>query len=215
MKRYYFVLFTFFICVLVLYAYKVEAILPLSGKVIVVDAGHGKEDPGTSVGNLYEKDLNLNISLYLEKELSKKGAIVILTRDGDYDLSTPNATYRKKSDFDNRIKLINNSKANMYLSIHINFYSDLNYKGPQIFYTKENKKIASTIQEVMNTLLNGNREIKTMPDIYMYKRLKVPGVLIECGFLSNYEERNLLKTKEYQEKLAKSITDGVIEYFSN
>ncbi len=101
----------------------------------------------------------------------------------------------------------------MYLSIHINFYSDQSYKGPQIFYTKENKKIANAIQEVMNKDLNGDREIKPMPDIYMYKRLKVPGVLIECGFLSNYEERRLLKTKEYQEKLAKSITEGVIAYF--
>ena len=215
MKRYYYVLFTFFICVLVLYAYKVEASLPLMGKVIVVDAGHGKEDPGTSVGNLYEKDINLNISLYLEKELSKKGASVILTRDGDYDLSTPNATYRKRSDFDNRIKLINESNANMYVSIHVNFYSDQSYKGPQIFYTKENKQIASAIQEVMNKGLNGNREIKPMPDIYMYKRLKIPGVLIECGFLSNYEERSLLKTKEYQQKVAQSITEGVIEYFVN
>lgn len=103
----------------------------------------------------------------------------------------------------------------MYLSIHINFYSDQSYKGPQIFYTKENKNIALEIQQAMNELLNGNREIKPMPDIYMYRRLKVPGVLIECGFLSNYEERQLLKTEEYQLKLANVITKGVIQYFAN
>lgn len=213
MKRLYFVLFTFFILVLVLYSLKVEAVLPLTGKIIVVDPGHGKEDAGTSVGKTLEKDINLAISLYLEKELTKKGATVILTRDGDYDLSTPNATYRKKSDFDNRIKLINQSNASLYLSIHINYYSDEKYKGPQIFYTKENKNVAEVLQKVMNEELNGDRDIKSMPDIYMYTKLNVPGVLVECGFLSNYEERMLLTTSKYQMKIAEAITKGVQKYF--
>ena len=163
MKRNFYVLFTFFIGVLILYALKVEAVLPLTGKVIVVDAGHGKEDPGTSYGNVYEKDINLKIALYLEKELGSLGAEVILTRDGDYDLSRPNATYRKKSDFDNRIKLINESKADMYLSIHLNYLSDSSYYGAQVFYNQENELIASKIQEYLNENLNSDREIKKIP----------------------------------------------------
>ena len=203
------VLFTFFVCTLVFYAWKVEAILPLSGKVIIIDVGHGAEDVGTSYGKIYEKDINLAISKYLQEELSKEGAIVSLTRDDDYDLSTPRANYRKRSDFDNRIKKINESKADMYVSIHINYLSDSNYKGPQVFYNKENEELAKVIQEEMNKDLN--REVKKIPsNTYMYNKLNVPGVLIECGFLSNPSERELLINSSYQKKVAESIAKGIV-----
>lgn len=214
MKKYYCVLFSFFIGVLVFFSLKVEAIMPLTGKTIVIDPGHGAEDPGTSYGNLYEKDINLNISLYLEKELGKLGAKVLLTRDGDYDLSTPNANYRKRSDFDNRIKKINNSNADLYLSIHLNYLNDFSYSGPQVFYNKKNKELAEVVQVNLNKISNGTRDIKKIPtNTYMYNKLKVAGLLIECGFLSNSKERNLLKTEEYQKKIARAISLGVLEYF--
>ena len=211
MKNMFNVLFTFFVCTLVFYAWKVEAILPLSGKVIIIDVGHGAEDVGTSYGKIYEKDINLAISKYLQEELSKEGAIVSLTRDDDYDLSTPKANYRKRSDFDNRIKKINESKADMYVSIHINYLSDSNYKGPQVFYNKENEELAKVIQEEMNKDLKGNREVKKIPSsTYMYNKLNVPGVLIECGFLSNPSERELLINSSYQKKVAESIASGIV-----
>ena len=211
MKNMFNVLFTFFVCTLVFYAWKVEAILPLSGKVIIIDVGHGAEDVGTSYGKIYEKDINLAISKYLQEELSKEGAIVSLTRDDDYDLSTPRANYRKRSDFDNRIKKINESKADMYVSIHINYLSDSNYKGPQVFYNKENEELAKVIQEEMNKDLKGNREVKKIPsNTYMYNKLNVPGVLIECGFLSNPSERELLINSSYQKKVAESIAKGIV-----
>lgn len=213
MKRNFYVLFTFFIGVLILYALKVEAVMPLTGKIIVVDAGHGKEDPGTSYGNIYEKDINLKIALHLEKELGSMGAEVILTRDGDYDLSKPDATYRKKSDFDNRIKIINESNSDLYISIHLNYLSDSKYYGPQVFYSN-NTVLAETVQNTMNKDLNGDRKIKKIPtDTYMYNKLKIEGILIECGFLSNAKERQLLQNDDYQKKVAKSITKGIIEYF--
>lgn len=216
MKRYMYVLFTFFIGVLVLYALKVEAVMPLTGRVIVIDAGHGKEDPGTSYGKIYEKDINLAIALSLEKKLGSLGAEVILTRDADYDLSIPNAKFRKKSDFDNRIKLINDSNANLYISIHLNYLSDERYFGPQVFYTDGNKVLAETIQSSMNEILNGDRVIKEIPkNTYMYNKLKIEGVLIECGFLSNPKERKLLLTDEYQIKVAKAISDGIINFFKS
>lgn len=142
------------------------------------------------------------------------GAEVILTRDGDYDLSSPNVTFRKKSDFDNRIKLINNSNTSLYISIHLNYLSDTRYSGPQVFYNNDNKLLAETIQNNMNNDLNGDRKVKKIPtDTYMYNKLKISGVLIECGFLSNQEERNLLMTETYQKKIAKSIGKGILEYF--
>ena len=214
MKKYLSVLFTFFLSTLILYALKVEAIMPLTGKTIVIDPGHGFKDPGTSYGKIYEKDINLNIALFLEKELGSLGATVILTRDGDYDLSIPNASGRKRSDFNNRIKLINESNADMYLSIHLNYLSDASYYGPQVFYNKDNEELAKIMQKVMNEELKGKREIKKIPsDTYMYSKLNVPGILIECGFLSNGIERNKLITEDYQQKIAESIAKGVLEYF--
>ena len=214
MKKYLSVLFTFFLSTLILYALKVEAIMPLTGKTIVIDPGHGFKDPGTSYGKIYEKDINLNIALFLEKELGALGADVILTRDGDYDLSIPNANLRKRSDFNNRIKLINESDADLYLSIHLNYLSDSSYYGPQVFYNKDNKELAEVMQKVMNEELKGKREIKKIPsDTYMYSKLNVPGILIECGFLSNGVERNKLITEKYQKKIAESIAKGVLEYF--
>lgn len=195
---------------------KVNALMPLSGKIIVIDPGHGGKDPGTISNTTYESDINLAISKALEIELSKTGATIILTRDDDYDLSNPNARWRKKSDFDNRINLINNSNANLYLSIHLNYLTNSAYYGPQVFYDKEeNKNLALTIQKILNTNLNTNREIKKIPnETYMYDKLTIPGVLIECGFLSNPEEKNKLTTEEYQQKLASLIKDAIIEYFN-
>lgn len=192
-----------------------KASLPLAGKTIIVDVGHGGKDPGTSYKQIKEKDINLKIALVLEKKLVKKGANVILTRNGDYDLSKPNAQRRKKSDFDNRIKIINNSHANMYISIHLNYLPQSKYYGPQVFYEnnkKNNKKIASTIQKELNAKLKTNREIKKIPpSTYMYDKLNVSGILIECGFLSNYQEREILQTEKYQQKLATIITKGIIK----
>lgn len=193
----------------------VNAMLPLSGKVIIVDIGHGGKDAGCVVDNVNEKDINLAIGKYLELELVKVGASVILTRDGDYDLSSPNAYYRKKSDFDNRINLINNSNGDMYVSIHLNYLSDSRYDGAQVFYNnEENKNIAKVMQNVLNEELNNDREIKKIPTkTYMYDKLSIPGVLIECGFLSNNEERNKLVTHEYQERIAQVIVKGIIAYY--
>ena len=192
----------------------VRASLPLTGKTIILDIGHGGDDPGTSYQNILEKDLNLAIGLELEKELSRNGASVILTREGDYDISSPNAHRRKKSDFDNRIDLINKSKANVYLSIHINYLEDTSYYGGQIFYYGEdNKKLAEFLQSEFNTI-SYPRSIKPMPNIYMYRRLKIPGVLVECGFISNKKEREKLITPAYQKEIAKVLTQGLVNYFT-
>lgn len=216
MKYYYFKTFIIFLLLTIIFSIPyAKANLPLVGKTIVLDVGHGGRDPGTLTNGVLEKDINLKISKYLEKELIKKGAQVILTRNGDYDLSAPKATRRKKSDFDNRIKIINNSAAFMYISIHLNYLNQKNYYGPQVFYNdqlKNNKNIAQIIQKELNSELKTNRKIKKIPDsTYMYSRLNVQGVLIECGFLSNDAEREKLTNNKYQQKIAKYITNGVIK----
>lgn len=187
---------------------------PLLGKTIYLDAGHGGVDNGATVNNVHEKDLNLQIVYKLKETLTSAGATVLLTRKDDNDISSPNALYRKKSDFDNRIKLINNSNADLYISIHQNIYQNKKYSGPQVFYVKDNQKLAEIIQNTLNKYLNTNRKVKTINNTYMYKLLKKKGILIECGFISNDNERYKLKTEEYQLKLSKIITEGIITYYS-
>lgn len=206
---------------LILTIFRVDAnklTYPLIGKIFVIDAGHGGVDNGASYKAIKEDDINLSISLKIKDELETNGATVILTRDGDYDLSRPNALYRKKSDFDNRIKLINNSGADMYLSIHLNYYSNPKYFGPQVFYTnnfKENAIIAQTIQDELNKNLNTNRKIKPNSNSnYMYSKLNVKGVLIECGFLSNPTERSNLQLEKYQKEIVIIISKAIINYYS-
>lgn len=192
---------------------------PLLGKVIFIDAGHGGRDPGVVYGNVYEKDINLEISKLLEEKLSLKGATVFLTRDSDIDHSSIYDAHKKRGDLYRRIKMIDDNylKADIYLSIHINWYKDSYYKGAEVLYydgNKFNKVLASSIQEGLKINTSTNREITTT-NLYMYKYINTPGVLIECGFLSNYQERKLLQDKAYQVILANSITYGVIEYFNN
>ena len=219
MKKILFILLIF--CLLILTIFKVDAnnlTYPLLGKLIVIDPGHGGVDNGASHGSVSEDTINLEISLKLRAELEKNGASVILIRDDDYDLSKPNALYRKKSDFDNRIKLINNSKADMYLSIHLNYYSNSKYYGPQIFYTnnfEENEVLAKYIQSELNKNLNTKRDIKKNSNTnYLYPKLNIKGVLIECGFLSNHQERLNLQDQTYQNKLAKVIVLAIINYYN-
>lgn len=217
MKKYMF-LFVILFCIMTLCLKTIVAdtYLPLLGRLVVIDPGHGNVDPGTVVGNIYEKDINLQISLLLKKSLEKMGAAVIMTRDGDYDLASPNATYRKRSDFNNRILLINNSGADLYLSIHLNYLSYANYYGPQVFYYgKNNLNLAKQMQQVLNKKLQGMRDIKLIPqDTYMYNKLNVSGILIECGFLSNSKERKKLQEKSYQKQISKAITEGLVLYFT-
>ena len=214
MKKIIFILLITFVLLTVTVVYSEELNNDLMGKRIVIDVGHGGKDSGTSVNNILEKDLNLIISLKLREKLIKHGVDVIMTRDGDFDLSSPNVSRRKKSDFDNRIKLINNSLADLYLSIHMNYLGNSKYYGAQVFYTEGNEVIAEYLQKEFQSDLESPMKIKKLSDsIYMYKKLNVPGVLIECGFLSNDRERIKLMTDNYQDKLVDSIIDGLINYY--
>lgn len=197
-------------------AYASENNLELLGKVIYLDAGHGGIDSGATYKNIKEKDINLAISLKLEEELTKEGAIVYQTRYGDYDLSVPNTINRKRSDLSRRSNIINKANPDLFISIHLNAESTGIWRGPQVFYNDNNKKnenIAKLFQKELNKNLKGNREYKKDNSLYLQKRIKSPGVLVEVGFLSNSNDRYLLKKEEYQNKIAKIITRAVIYYF--
>ena len=139
-----------------------------------------------------------------------------MTRDGNYDLSLPTAQYRKRSDLSRRAKIINSSDCDLYLSIHLNSESTGLWKGAQTFYddiNPENEKIAKIFQEELINNLNSNRKYKKMNDMYLYKRVKRPGILIEVGFISNASDRYLLTNEEYQNKIANTLLEATYKYF--
>lgn len=188
--------------------------LPLLGIVITIDPGHGGRDPGTMYNSIKEKDLNLEISKALEKELTKNGAIVYMIRTSDIDLSSIYDSKKKRGDLYRRLLKIKENKSNLYLSIHINWYQNSTHKGAEVLYNsinKNNKILAEAIMNEFKTNQKSKREIKKT-NLYMYKNITIPGVLIETGYLSNPTERRLLQSENYQKELAKSITDGVKNY---
>ena len=144
--------------------------------------------------------------------LENKGAKVYMTRYDDYDLSNNGVALRKRSDLYNRAKVINESEADLYLSIHLNSTNSAKWHGIQIFYddiNDNNKIIAQNIQDEFDS----KREISEISTKYMYKRVTIPGVLVELGFLSNSGDRaNLLDDKK-REEMVNKIVDGVINYY--
>lgn len=189
--------------------------LDLFGKVIYIDPGHGGIDPGAIYKDMKESEINLKISKKIASELEAQGAVVYLTRYDDYDLSLPNTINRKRSDLSRRGNIINNSNCDMYISIHLNSETSSSWYGAQVFYddvNPDNQKIAQIIQDELKNNLRTTREIKLSHDIYLNKRVKRPGVLIEVGFISNPNERYLLKQDDYQQKVASTITAGIKKY---
>ena len=188
---------------------------PLDGKIIFVDAGHGGRDPGTRYGNILEKDLNLVISNVIRNELEKSGAKVIMARDSDIDLSKEYDYNKKHGDLNRRINKMKNNNCDLYISIHLNWYNDYYYGGAEVLYNQNNlnnKLFAEKLTKSLEKYNIRTRDIKKT-NLYMYRNATIPGVLFECGFLSNKNDRYLLQTKKYQLKLAKAIVDSMIDYF--
>lgn len=194
--------------------------LPLSGKTIVIDPGHGGPDGG-AVGkdNTLEKEIALEVSKKTRDYLQQAGALVYLTREEDKDLAaedTRGYSRRKSEDIRNRLTFIHEKEADLFITIHLNALPSSKWSGAQTFFYPsfpENKHLATMIQsEIIYNLENTNRVPLQINDIYLLKHAEVPGALVEIGFLSNEEERELLKDNHYQDKMAASIYKGIIRY---
>ena len=199
------------------YSYAKERNYSLKNKIIYIDPGHGGNDPGAMYKDVLEKDINLEISKLLKNELTKKGATVYLTRNGDYDLSVPNTINNKRSDLSRRGNVINKSNCDLFLSIHLNAESSSSWHGSQVFYNsklKENEEIAKIFQNLFKEKLNSDRNYKKDNTLYLQNRITRPGVLLELGFLSNPNERYLLQTDNYQKKIVNVIIEGVELYLN-
>lgn len=202
---------------------KISAKFPVDGKVIIIDPGHGGMDPGAySKDGILEKDINLNIAKFLKGYLQQSGAKVIMTRDKDISLHNDNdktVREKKRADLLNRKNKVNSSGADLFISIHQNYFSESKYKGAQVFYCKDNRQgqiLAEIMQnEIRNNLDSENKRVPMQIDQskILFKDLKVPAVLVECGFLSNSSEAKLLNNEDYQRKLAFSIYLSVSQFF--
>ena len=190
-------------------------------KIIILDAGHGGEDPGAiGVTGVYEKDLNLQLVQEIGKALEEKGYIVVYTRTNDrllYNEDQNIKGIRKISDLKNRCQAANKYPDSILVSIHMNSFGDGKYSGLQVYYSpgdNDSRLLADKIQSSVKESLqkDNNRVIKQGDGMYLLENTEPTAVLIECGFLTNKTECEKLSQKEYQKELSFSIVCGIIEY---
>ena len=192
---------------------------------IIIDAGHGGVDGGTSASDgTLEKDVNLQISHKLNNILQSFGIQTVMIRTEDvsiHDETAKTIRQKKVSDIKNRLNIINNTDNAIYVSIHQNHYSDSKYSGTQIFYSGNNpssRKLAQNLRLPIITHLqkSNTREIKQSgKEIYLLNNAEVPAVMVECGFMSNVNENKLLKDESYQQKIAFLLAIGIMDYINS
>ena len=183
-------------------------------QTVIIDSGHGGNDPGKiGVNDANEKDINLAIAKKVEKKLKKKGVEVVMTREDDTMLAKEEDTNKKVQDMKARVKLINDTKPDMVVSIHQNSYEDADIQGAQVFYyshSQEGKNAAELMQKALLAVDKDNtRQAKANDTYYLLRRTQVPTIIVECGFLSNPGEAEKLVSEEYQEKMADAIVQGI------
>ena len=184
--------------------------------------GHGIPDEGaqSSTGTT-EAETNLKIALKVQNLLEQSGATVILTRSDEnaiYDLDKNTLREKKISDIHNRVKIGNESQADIFVSIHLNKIPQEQYWGWQCFYRQNDEKstkLAKCLQQNLNEAIDreNKRVAMKIDNVYIIKHLEIPISIVECGFLSNKKEEQLLLTDEYQNKLAWGIYNGIMDYF--
>ena len=196
--------------------------LPVTNRVIVIDAGHGTPDEGAESNNgVTEAEINLRIALKLQNLLEQSGAKVILTRSNEtaiYDIDKKTLREKKVSDIHNRVKIGNESSADIFVSIHLNKIPQNQYWGWQCFYNQNEKSkiLAENLQNNLNEAIQKeNKRIAMKLDtVYIMKNVEIPISIVECGFLSNEEEEKRLQEDDYQNRLAWGIYNGIMDYFN-
>lgn len=193
-----------------------EVIEVTENRIVVIDPGHGAADSGkVGIDGSLEKDINLAISLMVQTFLEQADVTVVMTREDDQGLYPTTGDNKKVQDLKNRVELINESDAELTVSIHQNSYTDASIEGVQVFYytgSIEGERAAEIMQEQLITTLNPNkiREAKSNNSYYLLTETSTPIIIVECGFLSNYEEAEKLNDPLYQEKVAWGISLGIL-----
>lgn len=197
--------------------------VPIQCKTVIIDAGHGGGDGGTqSSDGTLEKDINLQISLKLEKILQLMGYETVMIRSEDKLICSDECDTvreRKVSDLNNRLGIARSYPEALFISIHQNYFTESKYSGAQVFFSPLNDQsrlLAEKIQKsiVAYTQPDNERKIKkSNEDIFLLQKIESPAVMIECGFMSNPSEALKLKDESYQKEIALSIAAGIISYY--
>lgn len=183
--------------------------------VVVIDAGHGGLDGGTTgVAGTAEDAVNLSISRRLSALLGLCGCESTMTRTTPDSLATEGDTIRrqKQSDLRNRVELVNGLPSAILVSIHQNHFPDSRYSGPQVFWSPGGEELARSAQSALNNALGGKRNIKQASGVYLMEHITHPGILVECGFLSNPTEEQKLASADYQKQLAAVLAAVLVSY---
>lgn len=190
-----------------------------TGWTVVLDAGHGAADSGkVGINGVLEKDVNLSIVLKLREYLEQEGVMVVLTRVDDSPLYQESDQNHKLADMKKRLDIMDSANPNLVVSIHQNSYTQESAKGPQVFYyatSEEGQKLAQYLQDSFDSVVGeeqNKRVIKPNRDYYLLVHTPYTIVICECGFLSNQQEADLLATEDYQDKVAKSVSEGIMNY---
>ena len=203
-------------------AMKTNKELQEGNKIILIDPGHGGMDSGaSSKDGTAEKNINLSIATKLKDSLEKAGYKVVMTREEGSELYSEGGTIRQRytADLNRRCDLKKSSNCSMFISIHLNHFTESKYSGAQVWYSnfKDSAMLGNIVQKNLRTDLNpdNNRVQKAAKNSYKILREydTMPSVLVECGFLSNYEEEQKLKSDEYQQKIVDSISKSVDEFY--
>jgi N-acetylmuramoyl-L-alanine amidase len=191
--------------------------------IIVIDPGHGGIDGGAVKNNVLEKNINLDTALKLRTLLTQKGYSVVMTREEDVSLEDMgNGSSRHIKDLNARVEIINNSNAGLFVSIHTNYNANkTSTSGSIVFYNKryeQNSILAYDLQRALNNIsLDGIVRAKHNPvaeKYYILDHVKIPGALVEIGFLSNTLDKELLNQDDFRQLVAEAITAGIEEYFN-
>lgn len=192
-----------------------------SHRYVVIDAGHGGLDGGAvSCTGVYESQINLQIALKLEDIMHLLGIRTVMIRDTDRSIYTEGKSIaaKKVSDIKERVRIVNTTPDALFVSIHQNNFQDARYSGTQVFYNNlpESKALAETLQAAFRENLNpsNKRQVKKASGVYLMEHINCTGVLIECGFLSNYTEEALLRDSRYQNKLCSVIAVTICQYIN-
>lgn len=190
------------------------------GKCVVIDAGHGGDDPGkVGINGAKEKDINLAIAGMVKKYLEANDVYVVMTRETDEGLYDSGTSNKKVQDMKKRIALIDETEPDVTVSIHQNSYPEEYVHGAQVFYytgSTSGQKLAESIQKQLVSKVDpdNKRQIKENDSYYLLKKTGIPIVIVECGFLSNSEEAEKLCDSEYQEQIAWAIHMGILQYLN-
>ena len=178
---------------------------------------HGGKDNGATYLDIYEDEINLSIAKKLYEKCISKNLIAYISRTDDYDLASLYAKNRKNEDLFKRVENINHSGCDVFISIHVNKYQTNDVNGPMVYYDKNNEYsylLSKNIQKELNILSNKNKTVHH-EDFYLFKNCTKPGVIVECGFISNEEERSKLIDDKYQQAIVDALYQGIYNYYLN